>query len=78
MNAVGSYPTFSPLPSWVLNSPMGGLFSVALAVMIRACIETTDNQSVHAQVLPGSLSMEPGLSSLAQNENTLPRPSGQL
>jgi hypothetical protein len=53
---------------------MGGLFSVALAVMTRASIETADEQSSHAQELPGSLSMEPGLSSLARRACYRDRP----
>ena len=57
-----------------IEHPLGGLFSVALAVTTRVCIEIADEQSSHAQVLPGSLSMEPGLSSLAQRARYRDRP----
>ena len=46
-NAVGSYPTFSPLPN-VNPTTLGGLFSVALAV----AIQVTDGLGVH-ELRPG-------------------------
>ena len=61
-NAVGSYPTFSPLPPDKSNLPGGGLFSVARAVTLRKHW-ANPLSSKRAQELPGSLSMEPGLSS---------------
>jgi hypothetical protein len=52
---VSSYLTFSPLPDPAGDpQAIGGVFSVALSVAQLA---------PHAQVLPGSLSTEPGLSS---------------
>ena len=58
-NAVSSYLTFSPLPLRGL-APKGGLFSVVLAVAVCGLCR---HKPYCAQVLPGSVSNEPGLSS---------------
>ena len=62
-NAVGSYPTFSPLP-------------VKAVCFLWHCPSQRD-RSPCAQVLPGSLSKEPGLSSAFERIRT-PRPSDWL
>lgn len=62
MRAVGSYPTFSPLPPDIWHLPEGGLFSVARAVTYQRHWANPSSLK-RAQELPGSLPMEPGLSS---------------
>ncbi len=62
-NAVGSYPTFSPLPS--VESLYTRRF--VFCGTSRRNLEFTDAlvDRDHAQELPGNLSLEPGLSSIS-------------
>jgi hypothetical protein len=62
-NAVGSYPTFSPLP--------------VKAVCFLWHYPSHGDHSPYAQELPGNLSKEPGLSS-GRERVRIPRPSDQL
>jgi len=67
-NAVGSYPTFSPLP---LNFSRGGLFSVALAVTLY--------QHEAGSTCPGiTWQSAHGARTFLGNRTALPRPSSQL
>lgn len=71
-------PSALPQARWALTPPFhpylydnyrrrGGLFSVALSVAYSGPSDYVTRTLVNAQVLPGSLSMEPGLSSIVRS-----------
>jgi hypothetical protein len=74
-SAVGSYPTFSPLPPDKSNLPEGGLFSVARAVTLSKIL----GAPAILETCPG-VTWQPvhGARTFLGNNTTLPRPSSQL
>ena len=69
-DAVGSYPTISPLP-WLVQQPRRFVFCGTIRHILRYGVSP---HLVCAQVLPGSLSKEPGLSSIEPVQTILSRP----